>query len=140
MHAWPCPAAKHPRSCRPHAFQASVGSDLHMNSPVAVLQGAVIASTDADGVAKLWDVRMVAELLTIDSGEHPANKCSFDRSGEVVAVASENSKVMCYSASAGTELMQLHGHDDAVQAVLFDQVNGEFMVTAASDCTFRLWS
>ena len=105
-----------------------------------VLQGLVIASTDADGVVKLWDVRMVAELLTIDSGEHPANKCSFDRSGEVLAVASENSKVMCYNSSSGAELMQLHGHDDAVQAVLFDHVNGEYMVTAASDCTFRLWS
>lgn len=104
------------------------------------LTGLVIASTDADGVVKLWDVRMVAELLTIDSGEHPANKCSFDRSGEVLAVASENSKVMCYNSSSGAELMQLHGHDDAVQAVLFDHVNGEYMVTAASDCTFRLWS
>ena len=30
------------------------------------LRGDTIASTDSDGVVKLWDVRMVAELMTIN--------------------------------------------------------------------------
>ncbi len=103
------------------------------------VQGTMVASTDADGIAKLWDVRMVAEVRSIAAGEHPLNKCSFDRSSEVLAVASDNGKVLCYSTSSGELLQQLHGHEDAVQAVMFDP-RGEFMVSAASDSTFRLWS
>ena len=34
----------------------------------------MIVSSDADGVVKVWDVRMVAELGTIDAGQHPINK------------------------------------------------------------------
>ena len=34
----------------------------------------MIVSSDADGVVKVWDVRMVAELGTIDCGQHPINK------------------------------------------------------------------
>ena len=52
------------------------------------LAGTMIATTDADGVAKLWDVRMVAERMTFDVGEYPANKCSLDRSGKVGGFAS----------------------------------------------------
>jgi len=40
-------------------------------------------SADADGVVKLWDVRMVAEVLTITCSKYPANKATFDASGLV---------------------------------------------------------
>jgi hypothetical protein len=43
----------------------------------------MIASTDADGAVKLWDVRMVAEILTIECSKYPANKAAFDASGAV---------------------------------------------------------
>jgi hypothetical protein len=43
----------------------------------------MIASTDADGAVKLWDVRMVAEILTVECSKHPANKAAFDASGAV---------------------------------------------------------
>lgn len=46
-------------------------------------QGTSIASCDADGVVKLWDVRMVAEILTIATSPYPANKASWDASGMV---------------------------------------------------------
>lgn len=50
-------------------------------------QGSVIASTDADGMVKLWDTRMVAEILTIQAGKYPANKATWDPSGQVNDVA-----------------------------------------------------
>ena len=52
------------------------------NKAVFTSRGDVIASCDADGLVKLWDVRMVSEYLQIDSGRHPANSASFDRSGK----------------------------------------------------------
>jgi WD40 repeat protein len=45
--------------------------------------GSTIASTDADGAVKLWDVRMVAEILTVECSKYPANKAAFDASGAV---------------------------------------------------------
>ena len=99
----------------------------------------MLASTDADGVAKLWDVRMVAELKSMAAGEHPLNKCCFDRSSEVLAAASDNSKILCFNTATAELLHTLNGHEDAVQAVVFDP-RGEFLVSAASDSTFRLWS
>jgi len=33
---------------------------------------------------------------------------------------------------------ELRGHDDAVQAVVFDP-NGNFMISGSSDSTFRIW-
>lgn len=39
-----------------------------------------------DGIIKLWDVRMVAEITTVNSGKYPANKAAFDVSGAVSAV------------------------------------------------------
>ncbi len=53
----------------------------------------MIASTDADGVVKLWDIRKVVEYATINVGPHSANRCSFDRSGLVMAIASNDSRV-----------------------------------------------
>jgi len=103
------------------------------------LRGDTIASADADGVVKLWDVRMVAELMTINCGPFPANKCAFDRSGQVLAVASDDSKIKLFSLGEPAELItELQGHDDAVQAVAFDPA-GQYLVSASSDKTFRLW-
>lgn len=44
-------------------------------------------------MVKLWDVRMVTERLTINVGPHSANKCAFDSSGEVLAIASEDGSI-----------------------------------------------
>jgi WD40 repeat protein len=45
--------------------------------------GSSLVSADADGVVKLWDVRMVAEVLTINCSKYPANKATFDASSLV---------------------------------------------------------
>lgn len=58
----------------------------HRNSCNSVcynLMGTMIASSDADGAVKLWDTRMVAEILTIECSKYPANKAAFDASSSV---------------------------------------------------------
>lgn len=39
-------------------------------------RGDVVASCDADGVIKLWDVRTVSELATLETGYYPINQVS----------------------------------------------------------------
>lgn len=57
----------------------------------------------------------------------------------MLAVASDDGRVKCFNAATGDAVCELAGHEDAVQAVAFDRA-GQFLVSASSDCTFKLWS
>ena len=65
------------------------------------LQGDTIASVDSYGVVKLWDVRTVAPMKTVDLGPHPANRLAFDPTGQVLAVGSNDGTVKMYTVANG---------------------------------------
>jgi WD40 repeat protein len=58
---------------------------------------------------------------------------------QVLAVASDDGKVRCFNTRNGELIRELVGHEDAVQAAVFD-INSQFLVTCGSDNTFKLWS
>ena len=60
-------------------------------------RGDVVASCDADGAIKLWDVRTVTEIGTIHVSTHPVNKVCFDRSGTRIVCAGDDGLVHGYS-------------------------------------------
>ena len=99
----------------------------------------MIASTDADGIVRLWDVRMVAEIAAIGSGPHPCNAAAFDSSGSSLAVGCDDGIVRFISTETCDIQHQMSGHNDAVQCCVFDR-SGKFLVTGGSDATFRLWA
>jgi WD40 repeat protein len=53
----------------------------------------MVLSTDADGIVKVWDIRMVSERASIDTGNFAAYKAVFDPSGSFVVVPTEESVV-----------------------------------------------
>lgn len=57
----------------------------------------------------------------------------------MLAVACDDGKVKAYSTASGEPVAEMSGHEDAVQAVIFDPA-GTYMVSCGSDNTFRLWS
>ena len=59
---------------------------------------------------------------------------------QVLAVASDDGRVRCLDVATREPLAELAGHDDAAQAVAFDPVGGQFLVSGSSDCTFKLWA
>ena len=118
--------------------QTYYGHSNSVNHAAFSLSGALLTSCDADGVVKVWDVRMVQEVCSVDAGPTPANRCAFDRSGEIIAVASDSGKVTLHTLYGGGMVAELTGHEDAVQAVLFDH-SGESILSAGSDMTFRTW-
>ncbi len=101
-------------------------------------QGDTLASCDSYGIVKLWDIRTASTMTTLDFGPHPANRVAFDPSTTVLAVASNDGMVKMYDISGGS-VTSLTGHEDAVQAAVFDR-NGEFLISGASDGTMRIWS
>lgn len=52
-----------------------------------------MASCDADGVVKMWDARMVAEIGTMEAGQHPLNSVCLDRSATRLAAASNDGTI-----------------------------------------------
>lgn len=49
-----------------------------------------MATCDAEGTVKLWDLRKTSELASVNFGPHSANSVAFDPSGTVLAVASND--------------------------------------------------
>ncbi len=55
-------------------IQTFYGHNNAVNGVAFSLAGDTIASCDADGIVKLWDVRRVTEKATLDCGDNPVNK------------------------------------------------------------------
>lgn len=57
----------------------------HSATPNCWAQGGIVASGDANGVVRLWDLRKMAELQTLPLAPagKAVNSCRFDNSGQV---------------------------------------------------------
>ncbi|KAI8839268.1 WD40-repeat-containing domain protein [Chytridium lagenaria] len=112
--------------------------------------GDFLASCSMDHTAKLWDITtgkcrqtaatptLVAEIESLEMGPLPVNRLFFDASGSVLAAAGGDGTVKLYNCRDKTRSRDLSVHSDAVQTVCFDR-GSQFLVTAGSDCTFRIF-
>lgn len=55
--------------------------------------GQYIASCDSDGILKVWDIRMVQEVLAVDTGDAIAHCCHFDKTGKNVYLGCSDGEV-----------------------------------------------
>jgi hypothetical protein len=115
----------------------------HLNSINSVsfnLKADTVASCDADGVVKVWDLRMVQEKYPqLDTGRYPATCSSFDKSGTVLLVGSEDGSIYAYNLDTQETIQTFKGHEQGVQDLVFDPAF-KFFVSAGADSTFRVWS
>ena len=77
-------------------------------------------SSDSDGITKVWDIRMVKQVNSFDSGLNSANCALFDRSGQYVYVASEDSTIKVFNTATGEKDAELKSHEDAVLELTWD--------------------
>ncbi|CAM9713984.1 unnamed protein product [Scytosiphon promiscuus] len=120
-------------------MQTFYGHTNAVNHVCCSLKGDMVASCDADGVVKMWDARMVAEIGTMEAGQHPLNSVCLDRSATRLAAASNDGGVKVFDTVSRSLVVELKGHEDAVQSVLFSPAD-DSLVSTSSDCTFRIWS
>jgi WD40 repeat protein len=90
-------------------------------------------------MTKLWDMRMVKEAASFDSGLNSANCAIYDRSGTFVYVASEDTTIKVFNVATGEKEGELKGHDDAVLDLTWDNQRDGYLISSGSDCSFRLW-
>lgn len=99
----------------------------------------ILASCDADGRVIVWDTRMIEKRFDFPQcGPHPANCVSFDRSGTLLAVASDDAQIKMISLT-DEKIYPLKGHEDAVQCAVFDPANNAYLVSCGSDTRVRHW-
>lgn len=82
---------------------------------------------------------MVKELCSFDTGLASANNAIFDKSCTYVLVASEDTSVKVYNMQTKEKESELKGHEDAVLDLCFDNGKEGLLVTASSDCSFKIW-
>ncbi|CAM9952817.1 unnamed protein product, partial [Choristocarpus tenellus] len=131
-------------------LQTFYGHTNAINHVCSTLKGDMVASCDADGMVKLWDVRMVTEIGTMEAGQHPLNSICFDRSATRLSAASDNGSVKvrktvklnvecCSTHLSKSVVSELNSHEDAVQCTLFSPAD-DYLISSSSDCTFKIWS
>jgi WD40 repeat protein len=137
--------------------QTFYGHGNAVNDVAFSMRGDALASCDADGVVRVWDVRMVAErgVATLARGQ-PVHALAWDRSGAVLAAGCEDGTVRVLDTSAAAPgsgvvaapgaaplalkvAASLRGHTDAVQALAFDPTSS-YLASAGNDATVRAWS
>lgn len=127
-----------------HIFGVTNGHENAIMDAAFQMQGDCFASSDSNGVVKVWDMRTMSERLQIQTSQeqnrHPVNSVAFDPSGKTIVVGTNDSMIKFYSVEdEGAPIGEHEGHTDSVQACLYDR-QGRYMVSAASDSTFRFWA
>lgn len=89
-----------------------------------------MASCDADGVVKLWDVRNVSEAASASTGSKPANKVAFDPSSKSFAVITNEGMLHFLSAKDASFLRSVPVVDSSLYSIAFDK-NNDFLVVGS---------
>ena len=94
---------------------------------------------------------MVKELCSFDSGLASIHQAIFDKSGTYVVVASEDASIKMYAIIGIMKInfrfnlntkekeSELKGHEDAVLDICWDSGREGMLISASSDCSFRVW-
>ena len=104
-------------------------------------QGDAIASSDCDGVIKIWDMRVAGERSSIVAGSanQRIHEARFDVSGKRLISGSDGGVIKVFNLVDNKLLTELSGHEKAVNCVRFLPSEDAF-VSAGADGTFRIWS
>lgn len=109
-----------------------------INDAVFSIGGEYISTCDSDGIVKLWDIRMVQELINVDTGDAIAHSLAFDKSTKTLAVGSSDSEIKLINIEKGEVTSVLKGHDDAVTALYINHDNS-CLYSSSNDGTVRMW-
>ena len=88
-----------------------------INDCVFSIGGQYVSTCDSDGIVKVWGIRMVQELLSIDTGDAIAHALAFDKSTKFLAVGSSDAEIKMINIEKGEITSTLKGHTDAVTSL-----------------------
>ena len=100
--------------------------------------GALLAVTGSDEVARIWDAGTGDVLHVLPARGAAVRACAFSPSGAVIATAGADGTVQLWSVTDGRPIRRLEGHDGPVDSCAFSP-DGRWLATAGADGTTRLW-
>ena len=109
-----------------------------INDAVFSIGGQYVSTCDSDGIVKIWDIRMVQELLTVDVGDTIAHCLAFDKKTKMLAVGCSDAEIRMINMDKQQITNQLKGHEDAVNSIYVNHDN-HYLYSAANDGTIRTW-
>jgi len=87
----------------------------------------------------MWDIRMVQELFSVDTGDAIAHCLAFDKSTKSLAVGCSSSEIKIINIEKGEMTSSpLKGHDDAVTSLYINHDNSALYSTG-NDGKIIIW-
>ncbi len=129
-----------------HLWRLCGGSTIDLRGHTAAItaltysaDGSLIASGDADGGVRVWDVSRQREKLVFQVGTAAVNAVAFDPTGKRLAIASDDRTVRVWDLDAKREVCKFIGHADVVLCITFHPA-GERVLSGSRDGSVHLWN
>ncbi|WP_407883088.1 NB-ARC domain-containing protein [Scytonema sp. NUACC26] len=101
--------------------------------------GRMLATGDANGEVRLWQVADSKLLLICKGHTGWVNSVVFSPDGRILSSGSSDQTLKLWDTTDGRCLKTLTGHDRRVRSVTFSP-DGTILCSGSSDCTVRLWN
>ena len=93
--------------------------------------GEILASGNADGSVKLWEMRTGRLLRILKGNQGVVFSLAFDSRGQMLAIAGYDRTVKLWKADTGKLQWTLEGHQAAVWSLAFNPYNGTLATGSA---------
>ena len=100
--------------------------------------GSRIATSSADGTARIWDPLTQAQLLVIRGHQEEIRAVEWSPDGTRLATVSADKTTRIWDAATGRQLIILRGHQEAGWGVAWSPA-GDRVATSSNDRTIKIW-
>jgi pre-mRNA-processing factor 19 len=115
--------------------EAEEGGEASLTRPCACRY--YMASGSEDGTVKLWDLRKLKNIQTLEIGE-PVQVVAFDFSGQYLGVGAKGVKV--FLAKEWSPVADFKDHADKVTAIKFGYPSTPFLASAGMDRALKVYA
>jgi len=98
----------------------------------------LIASADASGVVKIWELATGRELQSLHCSVQEATCVRFSPDGQTLAVGGQDQTVSLWDVATWSEKGRLAGHTRTICSIDFSP-DGKWLVSGARDNDVRIW-